>query len=567
MVRVSALLLLLGLPQLAHAQAAPHPGAGKITVHTYSSPVSTKPQQYAVYLPPDYDASKSYPLYVALHGGSSNGNLFLGVLLGNNLPWKQYRKHLRDTFVPRWKPDWIIVAPNGFGQLMWRWMGERDVLDVIDEVGRKFSVDPRRIVLGGLSNGGVGAYAIGTRHAWRFAEVHAMAGAPSWRQYLRSKLDVTTSRAVAPWSATDLAENGRNTVLRYFHGKRDTGPMRPAYVRAFTKHLKERGLAARETWYDLGHDILARVHRRGRLLASTTTAVNASPSEVTVVTADYRANRQHWLSITRIADYPSIARAKAKLADANTIVIDTDGVDALKLHVDQMKLTTDNAKVSIDGNEVFAGPVTALAKCGSFVKTADRWRHAQPKAIGKRPGLSGPITDAYYDRLVHVYGTQTPKHTDALKKTASRAARGWPLWGWDIKQEVVPDTALSPAQIKDAHLVLYGAPGDNRVLDEIASKLPITVDSEAVVVGEQRFTGTRLGVRFVYPNPLNPKRYVIVQSGQSLSAVSAGNRLPEFVPDYVVFVAAALKGSQRRIFDQRRPPIAQGYFNEHWQLD
>ena len=44
-------------------------------------------------------------------------------------------------------------------------------LDVIDDVTRHYSVDEDRIVLGGLSNGGVGAYAIGTRHAWRFSAV------------------------------------------------------------------------------------------------------------------------------------------------------------------------------------------------------------------------------------------------------------------------------------------------------------------------------------------------------------------------------------------------------------
>ena len=40
------------------------------------------------------------------------------------------------------------------------------------------------VVLAGLSNGGVGAYTIGMRHAWRFSHVQAMAGAPSWLQYL-----------------------------------------------------------------------------------------------------------------------------------------------------------------------------------------------------------------------------------------------------------------------------------------------------------------------------------------------------------------------------------------------
>ena len=108
---------------------------------------------------------------VMLHGGSANGNLFLGVVLGNNMNWKEYDIHLWDEYAPRFVPDWIVVAPDGFGQVMWRFMGEQDVLDVIADVQRHYHVDPDRIALGGLSNGGVGAYNLGLRHASMFSTV------------------------------------------------------------------------------------------------------------------------------------------------------------------------------------------------------------------------------------------------------------------------------------------------------------------------------------------------------------------------------------------------------------
>ena len=133
--------------------------AGRLASRGYVSPVSTVRQGYTIYLPPGYDPARRYPLLIMLHGGSSNGNLFLGVVLGNNMDWETYDQHLWDEYTPRWTPDWIVVAPDGFGQVLWRWMGEQDVLDVVDDVQRHYSVDPNRIVLGGLSNGGLGAYA------------------------------------------------------------------------------------------------------------------------------------------------------------------------------------------------------------------------------------------------------------------------------------------------------------------------------------------------------------------------------------------------------------------------
>ena len=83
----------------------------------------------------------------------------------NNMSWEHYSEFLWDEFTPRWSPNVIVVAPDGFGQVLWRWMGEADVLGVIDDVSRHYNVDADRVILAGLSNGGLGAYAIGTGRA------------------------------------------------------------------------------------------------------------------------------------------------------------------------------------------------------------------------------------------------------------------------------------------------------------------------------------------------------------------------------------------------------------------
>jgi poly(3-hydroxybutyrate) depolymerase len=220
-------------------------GAGQILNRGYEASFSPRLQGYAVYLPRGYDPSRTYPLALMLHGGSSNGNLFLAVVLGNNLDWESYRQQLYDDFTPRWFPDFIVVAPDGVGQVMWRWMGEQDVLEVLDDVQRHYSVDPERIVLGGLSNGGVGAYAVGSRHAWRFSHVQAMAGAPSWVQYAGGRPTRAERVLLERLSAMSLWENTLATDFRAYHGTQDPGPMRPAFVRELDRDLEARGLPAR----------------------------------------------------------------------------------------------------------------------------------------------------------------------------------------------------------------------------------------------------------------------------------------------------------------------------------
>ena len=540
---------------------------GKIVSRGYASPISQRVQGYTVYIPPEYTPEKSWPLMIVLHGGSSNGNLFLGVVLGNNMNWKEYDSHLWDTYAPRWSPPFIVAAADGYGQVMWRFMGEQDVLDVIDDIQQNYNVDEGRVVLSGLSNGGVGAYAIGSRHAYRFSVVQAMAGAPSWLMYAGEKsvppIEAKLMRAV---SAYDLAENWFGTDFRYYHGNVDPGPMRPAYVQALDAHVEAQRIPHTAKWYEAGHDLLYIVHRHGKIYGELSDVRRQSrPRDVHVVSGDYRAARQHWLEITRFVQYPDLARLHATI-DAAQLVVTTDNVRAFSIDLRELPPTGDTLEVVVDGSRAYQGPRKALGHKLHLLKGDDGFRAGLPDESGlhKRRGLSGPITDAYFERMVHVYGTQTEAHTSTLKALAEKGARGWPLWLWTVEQEVVADTDVTPELTRGAHLVLYGTAGDNSVLERIADKLPIRVEAEAVRVGTVRYTTAGVGTRFIYPNPEAPERYVIVCAAPTLDGLRRVHNLPDFVPDYVVYDKKSA-ASRPRLSPGITPP-ARGFFDADWQL-
>ena len=543
---------------------------GEIRMRGYRSPISEYLQGYAIYTPKDYDPAKKYPLLVMLHGGSANGNLFLGVVLGNNMSWKEYSKYLWNEYRPRWSPDFIVVAPDGFGHVMWRWMGEQDVLDVIADVQKHYSIDEDRIALGGLSNGGVGAYNIGMRHASRFSIVTAIAGAPSWLQYSGGRVPEPQQRAMIPMSGMQLAENAINTDFRYYHGHTDGGPMKPKFVHELTEHISKLGVPFKETWFDAGHDLLYLVHRHGRiyddLLAPARRKKN--PAEVRILTGDYRANRQHWITVTRIAGYPQLARVRA-VASADRIDVEVQHARALELDLAQAPISsTGTVRIAINGQEVCSGTRASLGPAAKLVLEGGRWKAGAPNPalLEKKPGLSGPITDSYFGAVLHVYGTQDAAATAALKRTAERSAAGSPVWLWRVKQRVLADTELTDAPLKSHHVVLYATPGSNAVLERMRGKLPVQVDAEAVVLGGERFTGRGIGVKLIYPNPLAAERYVIVQAAPTASGVDAGRNLPDFLPDYVVYDAATTATRPRLAFSEKLKPRAMGYFDDGWQL-
>ncbi len=548
---------------LAEAEAGRDPyltsGRGQITLRGYRSVISERIQGYAVYVPHDYEPSRRYPLLVALHGGSSNSNLFTALTLGARVPWSAYRRNWWTVHEPVREPQWIVVGPEGFGNSMWRYQGERDVLDVIADVSTHYAVDPDRVVLYGLSNGGLGTFNIGARHAWRFSAVVPLAGAPGWVHYLGGSPSERARRVLNPLSAWSLFENAHNTHFHAHHGRSDPGPMRPRYASALETRARALEVPFELDWYATGHDLVAPVHRLGRIFDREAVRRRVtSPSTVTLVTGDYRAARQHWVEVTRIDDYPSLVRVEARRGEA-AVTIRTEGplraftlydVTARRLVVDGVSLTLGEARAAV-----------------GIVRGSDGgWRLGVPQLDVKRPGLSGPIGDAVMDRMIHVYGTEG-EHADRLREAAERGARGWIDNLRGVHQTVVSDVELTPALIASGHLVLYGSPASNRVLARIADRLPIQIERGGIRVGQARYVGRHLGVRFVYPNPLAPGRYVLVQGASRPASVSAGNRLPAFLPDWVVYDARRLPSRPRNLPTERARHVAAGFFGDRWQLE
>jgi len=547
----------------------PYTTARGFVMRGFPSPLSETRQGYSVYVPRSYDPSRPTPLLVMLHGGSSNHSLFLAVVFGNDVEWATYHTHWWDFYRPQWDTDFLVLAPDGMGQVMWRWMGERDVLDAIEDVQRHYNVDADRIYLNGLSNGGVGAYSIGVRHAWRFASVLPMAGAPSWLQYHRGAVRPVERILMEQWSSMAMPDNFRNTKLSFFHGLQDRGPMSPTFPRELSKLLTGRGIQHTFREFDTGHDVLYWVHRRGKIYGELAKVRrNPHPAEVWIETRDYRAARQHWAQIARMPEYPALAKLHAKVEDGRRVVVETENADRVVLYPGDMPLgERGRSTVILDGDEV---PLeSGAAPTAAFVRRAGRWRldDGRPDpGLRKVPGLSGPITDALMDRTLYVYGTRQPGEVDALRRSAEVASRGWPLWSHAYHAPVLPEDQVTPEMMRRHHVVVFGTVASSTLIAGAARYLPIGIEEDAIVLRDRRLTGREVGVRMIVPNPLAENlRYLIVQAGLTTAGVQAGNRLPDFVPDYVVYDGREIRERPRLVFG-RNGLLEEGFFDAHWRL-
>ena len=140
--------------------------------------------QLSLFIPPTYQASKAYALVVCLHGFGFAGEEYL----------ERWRARLGE--------DYLLACPTYPSGAWFTRRAEELVLEVVRQIARRYHIDPNRVFLTGMSNGGIGAWLIGMHHAPLFAGIAPMA----------SGLD----NVLMPFLA-----NLRNTPVYIIHGAKD----------------------------------------------------------------------------------------------------------------------------------------------------------------------------------------------------------------------------------------------------------------------------------------------------------------------------------------------------------
>ena len=82
---------------------------------------------------------------------------------------------------------------------------------------------------------------------------------------------------------------------------------------------------------------------------------------------------------------------------------------------------------------------------------------------------------------------------------------------------VKDDKDVTAADIANYHLVLFGDPGSNTLIAKVAGKLPVRWTKQTVMLGGQPYDAAQNFPALIYPNPLNAKKYVVLNTGLTIS--------------------------------------------------
>lgn len=577
------------------------PSQKGLVVRGYISRIDHTVQPYGLVIPETYDTEHSVPTRcdIWFHGRGETLS---------EVNFLAERMQSTGQFAPA---NTIVLHPYGRYCNAFKFAGEVDVLEALQDVQSRYRIDEDRISVRGFSMGGAACWQFAVHYPDMWFAANPGAGFSETPRFLnvfqQEKLQPM------PWEQTlwnlydcdKYAVNLQHCPTIAYSGEVDkqkqaADVMEEALLKEGIRLRHIIGAGMGHKYDDLSKQIveagMSSLAKKGR---------DTLPMNVQFAMHTLRYNRLHWLTVDELGQHWKPARISARVmqngADkdsAEPLVIGVECHNITAFSVDfpagAFPVTANGAeqtaiKVQIgpmnpSGDALHANSPAANAEVGRTVLLVDGpWSDgslsfrvrfdesgtwvlgARPESLRKRHGLQGPVDDAFMDSFVFVRPTGAAANAALGKWADDELTRAIEHWRRHFRGDarVITDTELTDELIESANLVLWGDPQSNVVLAKIADKLPISWTGETIAVGSQSYQSANHAPILIYPNPLNPNRYVVLNSSftfRDYAYLNNARQVP-MLPDWAII---NLDTPPNSVWPGKI--VAADFFDEQWQL-
>ncbi len=539
-----------------------------LVVRGYASKIDGSIQPYGLVVPASYQPSgpHRHRLDAWFHGRGETLS---------ELNFLNDRRKSPGEFTP---PDALVLHLYGRYCNANKFAGEIDLFEALDHVRSHYRVDDNRLVIRGFSMGGAACWQFAAHYAGQWAAAAPGAGFSETPDFLKVFQKETLSPAWYErklwhmYDCTDYALNLFNCPTVAYSGELDNQKQAADIMaRAMKTHgLDLVHIIGPGTGHRYHPDAKTEINRRIDAIAAL--GRNPVPRVVRFQTYTLRYNHMLWVRLDALQAHWEEARVDAEIVDDHRVVASTKNARALSFVMAPGTCPLDMTRrptIVLDGQSIEAtSPRSDRSWAVHFRMQDGRWTTsaALPHAgLEKRPGLQGPVDDAFMDSFLMVTPSGSGWHTKPGAWAVSEQQRAFKHWRKQFRGEArqVADIEVTPEMIAKHNLVLWGDPSSNRVLRDIAKSLPISWTADSIAVGPKTFVSSGHALIMIYPNPLNPNRYVVLNSGFTFRDYDYLNNARQVskLPDYAVVDLSTPPNSRfpGKIADA-------GFFGEQWEL-
>ncbi len=528
-----------------------------LVVRGYVSKIDGSVQPFGLVVPATFasDQKTARRLDVWLHGRDNNLT---------ELKFISDRMKSYGEFAPA---DTFVLHPYGRYCNAFKFAGETDVFEALEQVKKSYRIDDRRLALRGFSMGGAGAWHLGAHHPGVWAVVAPGAGFAETAEYQklgtnRAKFPAWEQKLWQLYDATDYAANFANVPVVSYAGledaQRQSGDVMERAMRA-------EGLKLPRVWgTNVGHKYTPDAKKEVSQFVDTAVeaATESFPKELRFTTRTLRFNQAKNLQVDELIKHWERADITWTNAPDGRLEIWTTNISAFTLHGIKDAPGWLKSGVWINGRPSSTPAIGFANPSGAFrsyrLGTNGHWDSAKSVKLHKQPGLQGPIDDAFMDSFLVVRPTGQARSEAVGAWTSSQLAKATNDWRAQFRGDarVKDDSQVTDADIAAHNLILFGDPQSNKLLARMMDKLPFLWGPSALQVGGKWFPSATHAPVIIFPNPLNPNRYVVVNSGFTFAAAGLASNAQQTpkLPDWAVFYLA---DNSIALAD---------FFNEQWRV-
>jgi poly(3-hydroxybutyrate) depolymerase len=490
----------------------------------FVSAVDGSVQPYGLVVPAGYDPARPIRLDVVLHGSSRPVGLselrFLGRFDEGDGPARAVPDH-----------EYIELYPLGRVENGYRWAGEADVFEAVEAVCRNYKIDRDRVVLRGMSMGASGTWHLGLKHPDAFVALGPYCGYVDTHEFSRTPLPTFVKvgplppyqeKALHMLDSVDYAANAGVVPAVACMGDKDV--FFQAHVlmgKAMQREgLKMVNLIAPGTGHVIDPATVREQMRRIAVYARK--GLDHRPARVRFVTWTLKYSRCRWLQVLGLREHHARAELDARVADDGGVDV-TEPKNITRFAILPPVLQEQAPRLRV-GGQVVALPVRAgpsPPRQAVVGRRDGRWVYLgeldRLKLDGKRPGLQGPIDDAFTAPFLCVRGTGRPWNPAVQSWSEANLRRFAYEWARYFRGElpVKDDTAVTAEDVRRCNLILFGDPGSNRWIARVLPRLPLRWTREELRLGAGRYAAADHAPVLIGPSPLAEGRYVVLNSGHT----------------------------------------------------
>ncbi len=587
-IAVARQLLKLGQERAANLLEGKTPWTRQtgLVVRGYVSKIDSTVQPYGLVIPENYDFDSKEPhrLDLWFHGRGETLS---------EVNFIQGRLTQKGEFTP---PNTIVLHPYGRYCNANKLAGEIDTFEALEHAKQFYRINPYRIAVRGFSMGGAACWQFAVHYPGMWFAANPGAGFAETPEFLK----VFQNETLAPtwyeqklWRMYDCTGYAANLAFLptvAYSGDMDKQKQAADIMEAALKaeNLPLLHIIGPMTGHKIHPDAKIEIERtlsQWERLGPPYALKSPLPPDgewetiEQFVTYTLRYNKSRYITIQGMQEHWEPARVvvqKSIKPGVNQLRVKTSNVTdfALKLYgfseLSSLTLSTIDDQQLPHSYAVGRGDLPV-----SFTRMDGKWQgdrrrveeFRQQSGLHKRPGLQGPIDDAFLDSFIFVKPTSTGLSPEVDAWVKAEFEHAVTHWRQQMRGDarVKLDTEITRADMQDANIVLWGDPQSNETLGILNAHLPILWNTaeKTLSVGAQSFDAATHVPLLIYPNPLAPHRYVVLNSSftyREYDYLNNARQTPK-LPDWA-------------IVDIRTPPnsrfpgkvVAADFFDEQWKL-